>query len=264
NKSEAGRLLTISAYRDGVRKTNPHKHHNYLEVIFFQSGAGHHTIDEIRYSVEPPVIFLIKQERVHFLELDEQVTPKGYVLILRPEFLLQSTDHQLRRIITEVSSTACIPLSSETTINALLELIELENTGLTQVPLLESLLKALFMKIRMTAPYLPSGAHGNLHQAFLHLLEKQPSLKNTVAYYAGLLHTTPQNLNAACRKHAGMAAGDVIAVYINQEARRLLLYTSMAVSGIAFQLDFSDPSHFIRYFKRHNGATPQQYRSQFS
>ncbi|TEB40939.1 AraC family transcriptional regulator, partial [Flavobacterium circumlabens] len=73
--------------------------------------------------------------------------------------------------------------------------------------------------------------------------------------------TTPQNLNAVCRKELNEPAADVIAEYMISEAKRLLLYTDNNVSEVAYTLNFNDTSHFIKYFKRHTGYTPQVFRS---
>jgi AraC-like DNA-binding protein len=53
---------------------------------------------------------------------------------------------------------------------------------------------------------------------------------------------------------------EVLAGFITSEAKRLLLYTNNTVSQIAGTLDFLDASHFIKYFKRITGQTPQSFR----
>ncbi len=35
------------------------------------------------------------------------------------------------------------------------------------------------------------------------------------------------------------------------EAKRLLLYTNNTVSEIAFAIEFTDPSHFVKYLKKY-------------
>jgi AraC family transcriptional regulator, transcriptional activator of pobA len=77
---------------------------------------------------------------------------------------------------------------------------------------------------------------------------------------ASLLNTTPQNLNAACRKSNGMSAGEILDAFITDEAKRLLIYTDNKVGEIAYQLNFKDPSHFVKFFKKHQKVTPEQYR----
>jgi AraC-like DNA-binding protein len=81
-----------------------------------------------------------------------------------------------------------------------------------------------------------------------------------VAYYASLLNTSPQNLNASCRKNTNLTASEVLAGYIIKEAKRLLFYTSNSISEIAFQLGFSDKSNFSKYFKRYSGVTPSEFK----
>lgn len=48
--------------------------------------------------------------------------------------------------------------------------------------------------------------------------------------------------------------------HILGEAKRLLRYTDMNLGEIASRLDFGDNSHFIKYFKRHVGITPNAFR----
>jgi AraC family transcriptional activator of pobA len=44
------------------------------------------------------------------------------------------------------------------------------------------------------------------------------------------------------------------------EARRDLVYTALPISQIAFQLGFSDPAYFSRFFATHAGTSPKTYR----
>jgi AraC-like DNA-binding protein len=46
------------------------------------------------------------------------------------------------------------------------------------------------------------------------------------------------------------------------ESKNLLTYTSLTVSEIAFKLHFSEPTHFIRFFKKETGLTPADFRQQ--
>jgi AraC-like DNA-binding protein len=126
----------------------------------------------------------------------------------------------------------------------------------------EGLLKALFAKIS-TYPVTESTnltAKHDTFRAFLELLSDTGNIRNQVAYYAAQLNTSPQNLNAICRKQSGQSASETIATFIISEVKRLLEYTSMPVAQIAYQLEFKDPSHFVKFFKRHTGHTPQAFR----
>ena len=100
----------------------------------------------------------------------------------------------------------------------------------------------------------------DLFQSFIQLLSADNGIKNKVAYYAEKLNTTPQNINAACQKSIQKPAAEVLAEFVLNEAKRLLLYTDKTVSEISFILAFTDPSHFVKYFKKLVGSTPQSFR----
>jgi AraC family transcriptional activator of pobA len=46
-----------------------------------------------------------------------------------------------------------------------------------------------------------------------------------------------------------------------REASRRLVRIAAPVSTIAFELGFSDPAYFCRFFKRHTGSAPRDYRA---
>lgn len=94
----------------------------------------------------------------------------------------------------------------------------------------------------------------------MELLAENP--RNDVAHYAHILNVSGQNLNQLCRKQYNKTPSEIIAVEIVKEVKRLLKYTNKTISEIAFQLDFKDVSHFVKYFKRHTGNTPLQIKKE--
>ena len=57
-----------------------------------------------------------------------------------------------------------------------------------------------------------------------------------------------------------MPASALIQERLIQAAKRKLIYTSDTVKEIAFDLNFNDPSYFIRFFKKQVGSSPNVYR----
>ncbi|MEN7546995.1 helix-turn-helix transcriptional regulator [Rapidithrix thailandica] len=263
DKSNNSQSIQISPFRKHIRKTKPHLHHNYFEVIYLSKGTGFHTIDHQKFKVIPPVLFFIRKEQVHHWELTSE--PEGYVMILKKSFLEQSLDQELKALLSEISNLNCIELKDSSTIENLLKIIlsESASAGKCQFTILEGLLKAFFAKVASYPKTRPGVVKPkeDLFHAFRELLNNSETVKNNIAYYAEVLNTTPQNLNQLCRKNTGKAATKVIAGYIIHEAKRLLIYTALSVAEIAFSLNFKDPSHFVKYFKRHVGTTPQSFRN---
>lgn len=268
DKSEGEKLFSISRFRSDVRKTLPHRHDNYFEIIYFTDGAGVHDIDGKKYAVQPPIIFFIRKDEVHFLDLHKDINPKGFVIIIKPLFVSSCLDAALKKFLAIASLISCLRVdaNNQPGISVLFEIMDKEcnrkNHFKYRRDFLEGMLKSLFaslLSFNKSVSRLPVITQDK-YQSFLDVLNSRTTIKNKIAYYANLLHMTPQNLNAICRKHRGQSATEVLSEYIINEERRQLIYTDNTVSEIASQLEFSDASHFIKYFKRYTGYTPQSYR----
>lgn len=256
DKSETGKLIKVAPFRQEIRKTEPHKHNNYFEIIYLSEGKGTHSIDHNTFQIKAPTIFFVRKEQVHHWDI--ATVPKGFVIIIKKEFVEKSYDSELKTLLSKLSGLTSLQPKEYKTIEQIFDLLTKENN----FTIVEGLLKALFAKIIETAKPLTGKTKisNNTFQSFRELLSKTDELKNSVAHYAKLLNTTPQNLNAICRKTTNQSGSDILAEYIISEAKRLLHYTDNTVSEIAFSLGFLDTSHFVKYFKRYTEKTPQTFR----
>jgi AraC family transcriptional activator of pobA len=109
-----------------------------------------------------------------------------------------------------------------------------------------------------------SGFHGGHDAArlrrFRHLIESQYLKHWPVERYAQRLALSESSLNRLCRDLAGTTAFDLIQQRLALEARRRLVYAGSAVSRIARELGFEDPAYFSRFFRRHSGVSPNEFR----
>lgn len=262
DKTKQTEGIKVAPFSQHIRKTSPHKHNNYIEIIYLVKGQGSHTIDTKQYEIKPPVIFTIRKEQVHFW--DTKTEPEGFVLIIKKSFIENCLDKDIKRLIAELSSQTCLFPKDNSPIDIYkLLLKEHKEKKTSKQPIVEGLLKALLGKLLESAT-LDFSKNGNntIFSKFIEFLNRENKLTNKVSHYARLLNTTPQNLNAACRKEIGKSVTEILSEYIINEVKRLLLYTDFNVGEISSKLDFKDNSHFSKYFKRHVGLTPTQYRIQ--
>lgn len=84
--------------------------------------------------------------------------------------------------------------------------------------------------------------------------------KRKVADYAGLLSVTANHLNRTVKEVTGKTASESISEMLVQEAKAILKYTDASVAEIAYQLNFSEPASFNRFFKKMTGDTPLAFR----
>lgn len=102
-----------------------------------------------------------------------------------------------------------------------------------------------------------------LLQKYIRLVDHYYLEKRTVEEYASLLAVTPNHLSQAVKDASGKRALSVIAERVLKEAQSLIRFTPYDMAEIAWRLNFSDPAHFGKFFKKHTGLTPLEYRSQF-
>ncbi|WP_221451844.1 helix-turn-helix domain-containing protein [Pedobacter sp. AK013] len=247
-----------------MRTTAPHKHNSYFEIIYLSSGKGFHYIDSQRFEIFPNSVFFVRKEQMHYWELTSE--PEGFVAIVKKGFIDQSIDKEIGRLLLQLSRNAVLQLKNAASVNKIFQLLvdEIEAAGNLSNTVIEGLLKALLAKIQARGELLLTGRKqdGNgLCYQFREILSQEKQLKNSVAHYADKLNTSPQNLNLACKKEMKTSASVVLSEFIINEAKRLLIYTDNTVAEISFSLSFNDTSHFVKYFKRFTGFTPQNYRA---
>jgi AraC family transcriptional regulator, transcriptional activator of pobA len=103
-----------------------------------------------------------------------------------------------------------------------------------------------------------------LFQKFMQLVNNYYIEKRTVEEYAELLFVTPNHLSQSVKAASNKNALSFINERIMTEAKSLILYTDFDMAEIAYQLNFSDPANFGKFFKKHADVTPLEFRKEAS
>ena len=81
-----------------------------------------------------------------------------------------------------------------------------------------------------------------------------------VEHYARELGVSAGQLGRICRQAIGQSPLDAINLRVLHEAQRELVYASLSVKQIAAELGFDDEAYFGRFFKKHTGLKPTEFR----
>jgi AraC-like DNA-binding protein len=82
-----------------------------------------------------------------------------------------------------------------------------------------------------------------------------------VSDYASKLAVSPKHLSKIIKHESGKNPSDFIDEMLLMEVKCMLRYTDLSVAEISYQLEFADPSHLTKFFKKHTEMTPLQYRT---
>ena len=75
------------------------------------------------------------------------------------------------------------------------------------------------------------------------------------------MHLTPKYFSSLIKQDSGKTAGEWISEMLLLESKVRLQDKSQSIAQIAYDVNFSDPSHFGKFFKKHTGMSPLKYRS---
>ncbi|MES2276416.1 MAG: helix-turn-helix domain-containing protein [Bacteroidota bacterium] len=81
-----------------------------------------------------------------------------------------------------------------------------------------------------------------------------------VQYYADALFVSPKHLTETIKEVTGRTAGEWIDDAVILEAKVLLRNNDISIANVADDIHFPDQSTFGKYFKKHTGMSPSDYR----
>lgn len=99
-----------------------------------------------------------------------------------------------------------------------------------------------------------------LLRKFIQLVNSFYIEKRTIEEYAAMLNVTANHLSQSVKSASGKNALSYINERLIDEAKSIIQFTDLDIAEIAYQLNFSDPANFGKFFKRHTNQTPLEFR----
>lgn len=95
---------------------------------------------------------------------------------------------------------------------------------------------------------------------FLRLLWKHFRTERNIDFYAEKLHISPKHLSRTVKAVLGQSPHKIICKELVQYASSLLKENNLSILEISESLRFSEQAAFCKFFKKHTGVAPGQYR----
>lgn len=121
---------------------------------------------------------------------------------------------------------------------------------------LGSSLDALFERSRGDAVQRPHPAY----VAFCASIDERAGFVHSVRDHARKIGYSERTVTRACQHATGLTAKGVLDERLLLEAQRLLAHTSLTAASIAERLGFTEATNFTKFFRRHTGLPPTEFR----
>ena len=98
-------------------------------------------------------------------------------------------------------------------------------------------------------------------KTLVQLIMKHYVSERQISFYASQLSISPQHLSSTVKKMTGKTVSEIIASIVIMDAKAQLKSTNQTIQEISYSLNFPNVSFFGKYFKRHVGMSPKEYRN---
>jgi AraC family transcriptional activator of pobA len=259
-----------SRSRKYLWKIGTHRHTVLSQCLLVTAGPVTAVLDETRTDLVGPAVIIVPAGTVHSFRF--RADTQGHVLTfdLSRTMSMATAAHQLP-IESLFSQARAVDLRADPPLAMRIDLLlerlghEFKQPDSSAAPiggwLACCVLWVLALGIAANGPHeLLSSEDAERLRRFRQLIESQYLKHWPVDRYARHLALSETRLNRLCRRLAGGTAFDLIQRRLALEARRRLVYAAGSVSRIARELGFKDPAYFSRFFRRHSGVTPNEFR----
>jgi AraC family transcriptional regulator, transcriptional activator of pobA len=247
----------------------PHIHARLFQVFFIKTGQVELQEATRQRVLVPPCLLLIPPTALHGLVYSPDAT--GHILTLSDALLdgLFPGTSALAPMLGAVQVlTDFSELYSAQMVGTLLQQIdgELFDNQPEKQAMLQTYLQQFFLvcyrlwRSKESVEASPSSPTVQHFRRFQQLL-RQVGMQYSIVQLADELAITPVHLNRVCQAVAGKSASQLVQEHILNQARKYLTYTSYSVSEIAYLLHFEYPNYFAKFFRKHTGQSPSEFRA---
>lgn len=120
---------------------------------------------------------------------------------------------------------------------------------------------SLIYKKKTDNENITSSKSEQLCKAFTQLVMQHYNDNRNVAWYAEKLGITHAHLCSIVKQSTGKTCADIISSMVIMDAKSQLKSTHQSIQVISDSLNFANMSFFGKYFKRHVGMSPLEYRN---
>ncbi len=259
---------------DELRAKLPARHRSirsrpdFHQLMLIESGATVHDIDFVRHTCRAGDALLLRPGQVQQFIRDGGAT--GWVVLFTSEFVPPEAalEHALGHGAAEAIRLPAVERRVVgTTVTALASAYRALHAGdamaiqSTRHLLLALLLQLAAAREGVQVQPAPAGML-RVYRRFLQTLEAGYLHSRQVASYAAAVGCSTRTLARACEALGGASPKALVERRVLLEAKRLLAHSALGVTQISATLGYSEPTNFVKAFRRAEGMTPLQFRQQ--
>jgi AraC-like DNA-binding protein len=243
---------------------------DFLHLLLVQEGRAKHMVDFVEHELKPGSVMLVRPGQVQQWRMRAQL--QGQLALISSEALsptLGRAEVDMRLLALPQWPAVSRP-SQGLFMEAMADISRLaadvarfEGTDFEAAIIRHevlTLLLRLARELRSADQARQSTREAEIHALFAKALEASYTQRLSVLDYAKRLGFSESTLSRACVATVGRTAKNEIDGRVALEAKRLLVHSQATALQIGHQLGFTEPTNFVKFFRRNCGCTPLEFR----
>jgi AraC-like DNA-binding protein len=220
-------------------------------------GHGRHAVDFRPRPLDPGAVFWLRPGQVH--QVFDIAHLHGVLLLFTSKMLTSGTT--VAAFAEDSARTAHWRIDTDD---------GLTRTGLTHLELLlargpdrrdiADALRLALWPLVAAAPESEPSARRTVFTRFAAAVEAGYPRHHHVRQYVPQVHASARTIDRAVRRATGKSAKRFLDERLVLEARRQLATSGITVAALSQRLGFSEPSNFVKFYRRLTGDTPGAHR----
>jgi AraC-like DNA-binding protein len=252
---------------------------NFFSFVFVKNAAGKYTTDDLVFTTEPGTIYFTNPG--HYKSHEWHRIEEVWLVTMSESFLKENVHaaifEEFPFLLAETVAPRVLKPEAFAEFEELYLLIHKAYSGASPYrnKIIGNLFVVLLLKIKEYFwedynPIYEGNRSSQIVKNFKRTLEKHyRDLGKGIAEkvfriqdYAEEQHLHPNYLGNVIKSKTGKTVSTWITEKTIAEAKSLLQSSKNSIKEIAYQLGFTESTHFSNYFKKHTDLSPVQYRKQ--
>lgn len=271
-------ILSIPDLHPQIPFKSPVLRADYFSFILTKEGSGVYWLDDHQFPFTSQSIYFTNPGHIKSYELTE--SKDAFIITLSEKFLRENVHPEIYGefpfLLAEIAPPKNLSKPDMEEFDTLYSQImkEFNKDSRYKNKILGNLFMVILLRIKekFWSGYNPieeGKRDSQIVKSFKGLLESE--FKNVlsgsdyegklqVQYFARKMNLHPNYLNSVIKSKTGRTVNDWISKRTLSLAKTLLINTPLSLKEIAYQLGFSEPTHFSRFFRKNTQLTPNAFR----
>ncbi|MDL2251484.1 AraC family transcriptional regulator [Odoribacter sp. OttesenSCG-928-J03] len=244
---------------------NNYQRYDFFQLIWFTEVVGEvaYFLDFDEYILEKDNMVLVFPGQIDKMDVDGK---KGYLFTIENNLFFDINNRLGSDLLNGYYGNVFLKVNEETgkQLKTLTNLLSDEIDREKRFPLLRSYMESILF--HFSALFDATGEAGEKTDTrvgkLMRLIDRHFMTHRETDFYAGELNLTHKQLNIITQKGTGKTVKQHLQERLILEMKKEIRLGAKNLKEIAFDLGFSEPAYFARFFKQHTSQTPTEFRDQ--